>query len=165
MGKLTWKHLELIYEGQYGVTADEASDWIAKELFSKNWFGTPQKLGRMWEDIEICIAFTTLLSAIDKFKEENNYKDVVAIKVMHENKHPAIKAFGADARHGFFGMSSSRFANLVGQWRIQLTDMGFLKKKPKPISENMKKYWKEVNARQERKLKKQGLVKSKRIKS
>jgi hypothetical protein len=32
MGKLSWNDLRLIYEGQYGVEADEASKWIAKEL-------------------------------------------------------------------------------------------------------------------------------------
>jgi hypothetical protein len=44
MGKLSWNDLRLIYEGQFGVTADEANKWIAKELFTKNWYGTRKTL-------------------------------------------------------------------------------------------------------------------------
>ena len=73
MGKLSWNDLRLIYEGQYGVEADEASKWIAKELFSKNWFGTPEKVGRMWQDIEVCIAYSEFLIEVDKFKKKNRY--------------------------------------------------------------------------------------------
>jgi len=59
--EVTWDDLRLIYEGQYGVTAVEAFEWIGKELFSKNWFGTADKIGRMWEDIENCIVFSEFL--------------------------------------------------------------------------------------------------------
>ena len=89
MGKLSWNDLRLIYEGQYGVEADEASKWIAKELFSKNWFGTPEKVGRMWQDIEVCIAYSEFLIEVDKFKKKNRYTETAAIEVMHEQKHPA----------------------------------------------------------------------------
>jgi hypothetical protein len=98
MGKLSWNDLRLIYEGQFGVEADEANIWIARELFSKNWIGTPDKVGRMWQDIEICIAYSEFLIEVDKFRKKNNLLERAAFIVMHEQKHPAIKAFGADSK-------------------------------------------------------------------
>ncbi len=156
MGKLSWNDLRLIYEGQYGVEADEASKWIAKELFSKNWFGTPEKVGRMWQDIEVCIAYSEFLIEVDKFKKKNNYTETAAIKVMHEQKHPAIRAFATEAKHGMFGMSSKRFRNLCSQWNKQLRHAGFLK--PKPQSEYTRKSLIAAAKRVEKKLSKSKLL-------
>ncbi len=152
MGKLTWEQLRLIYEGQYGVTADEANKWISKELFSKNWLGTPQKLGKMWEDIEVCISFGEFLTEVQKFSKKNNYTDYVSYEVMHEQKHPSIRAFGSTAHYGMFGMKSKRFRNLCSQWVGQLRELGFLN--PKPQSEFAKKRELEAMKRQEKKLQK-----------
>ena len=140
MGKLSWDDLRLIYEGQYGVEADEANIWIARELFSKNWFGTPDKVGRMWQDIEICIAYSEFLIEVDKFKKKNNYTATAAIEVMHEQKHPAIKTF----------------RNLCGQWNKQLRNAGFLK--PKPQSEYTRKSLITAAKRVEKKLSKSKLL-------
>jgi len=152
MSKLTWGNLRYIYEGTYGVTADEANVWISKELFGKNWFGTPQKVGRMWQDIDICISYSEFLIEVDKFKKKNNYTETAAIKVMHEERHPAIKAFGADAKYGMFKMKAERFRNLCSQWVGQLRELGFLN--PKPQSEFAKKRELEAIKRQEKKLQK-----------
>jgi hypothetical protein len=156
MGKLSWNDLRLIYEGQYGVTADEASKWIARELFSKNWLGDAQKLGRMWEDIEVCIAFSEFLIEVDKFRKKNKYTEIVAFEVMHEQKHPAIKAFGSAAHYGMFGMGAKRFRNLCGQWKKQLRNAGFLK--PKPQSEYTRKSLIAAAKRVEKKLSKSKLL-------
>ena len=64
MGKLSWNDLRLIYEGQYGVTADEASKWIARELFSKNYLGDVKKLGKP------SFVATMVVSAINKNRAE-----------------------------------------------------------------------------------------------
>ncbi len=152
MGKLTWEQLRLIYEGQYGVTADEANKWISKELFSKNWLGTESKLGRMWEDIEVCISYGEFLVEVDKFKKKNKYTETAAIEVMHEQKHPAIKAFGSNARYGMFGMSSGKFRSRCSTWSNQLRELGFLH--PKPESAFAKKRRFEALKRQEKKLQK-----------
>jgi len=152
MGKLTWEQLRLIYEGQYGVTADEANKWISKELFSKNWLGTSKKLGRMWEDIEVCISYGELLVEIDKFKKKNKYTETAAIEVMHEQKHPAIRAFGSNARYGMFGMGPQRFRTYCSQWSKQLRELGFLD--PKEQSAFAKKRELEAIKRQEKKLQK-----------
>ena len=156
MGKLSWNDLRLIYEGQFGVEADEANIWIARELFSKNWIGTPDKVGRMWQDIEICIAYSEFLIEVDKFKKKNNYTETAAIEVMHEQKHPAVKTFGEEARHGMFKMKAARFRNLCGQWNKQLRNAGFLK--PKPQSEYTRKSLITAAKRVEKKLSKSKLL-------
>ena len=156
MGKLSWNDLRLIYEGQYGVTADEASKWIARELFSKNYLGDAQKLGRMWEDIEVCIAFSEFLVEVGKFRKKNRYTEIVAFEEMHEQKHPAVKAFGSAAHYGMFKMGSKRFRNLCGQWKIQLRNAGFLL--PKPMSEFQRKRLWEAAARLEKKQSKSNVV-------
>lgn len=129
MGKLSWNDLRLIYEGQFGVTADEANKWIAKELFTKNWYGTQKQPGRMWEDIENCLSFSELLIEIEKFKKEKSYKQTVAATLMHEEKHKAVKKFASDIKRNIFSMSSKTFANYVGMWKRQLTEVGFLTRK------------------------------------
>jgi|TARA_R100001480_G_scaffold135417_1_gene132577 hypothetical protein len=156
MSKLTWGNLRYIYEGTYGVTADEANVWISKELFGKNWFGTPQKVGRMWQDIEICIAFTEFLIAVDKFKKKNNYTETAAIIVMHEQRHRAVRLFGMSAKHGMFGMSANRFRNLCSQWKRQLRESGFMK--PKQMSEYTRKSLTAAQKRNEKKIAKAKLL-------
>tara|TARA_R110001592_G_C12700776_1_gene706706 strand:+ start:60 stop:590 length:531 start_codon:yes stop_codon:yes gene_type:complete len=156
--EVTWDDLRLIYEGQYGVTAVEASEWIGKELFSKNWFGTADTIGRMWEDIENCIVFSEFLQAVDKFMEETKYTNpTVAYEVMHEEKHTAVRDFGKLVRTNFLKeMGSKRFRNLCGQWKIQLTNAGFLK--PKPMSEFAKRRLEEAQKRLDKKLVKEKLL-------
>ena len=156
MGKLSWNDLRHIYEGQFGVEADEANIWIARELFSKNWIGTPDKVGRMWQDIEICIAYSEFLIEVDKFKKKNNLLERAAFILMHEQKHPAIKVFAADAKYGMFKMKAARFANLCGQWNKQLRNAGFLK--PKPQSEYTRKSLIASAKRVEKKLSKSKLL-------
>jgi|TARA_E500000081_G_scaffold153201_1_gene187047 hypothetical protein len=156
MGKLTWNDLRLIYEGTYGVQADEASKWIAKELFSKNWFGTPKKIGRMWQDIDICIAYSEFLVEVEKFRKKNNLLERAAFIVMHEQKHPAVKAFGMSAKHGMYKMKADRFGNLCGQWNKQLRDVGFLK--PKPMTDYTRKSLNAAHKRQEKKIAKGKLL-------
>tara|TARA_R110000803_G_scaffold62957_2_gene123417 strand:- start:4461 stop:4952 length:492 start_codon:yes stop_codon:yes gene_type:complete len=150
MGKITWNDLRHIFEGQYGLTADEAGKIISKELFSKNWFGTPDKVGRMWEDIEICIAYSEFLIEVDKFKKKNRFGEGTAIEIMHEEKHKAIKAFGSVARHGMLKMSAKRFRNLCSQWSKQLRNAGFLN--PKPQSEYTRRSLIAAAARSEKKI-------------
>ena len=156
--EITWETLRLIYEGQYGVTAVEASEWISKGLFSKKWYGTKDKIGRMWEDIEICIAFSEFLEAVDKFMKGTKYKNpTVAYEVMHEEKHKAVKNFGTAIRTNLLkNMGSKRFRNLCGQWRIQLTDAGFLK--PKPESAFKQKRLEEAQKRLDKKLAQEKLL-------
>ena len=156
--EVTWDDLRLIYEGQYGVTAVEASEWIGKELFSKNWFGTADTIGRMWEDIENCIVFSEFLQAVDKFMEETKYTNpTVAYEVMHEEKHTAVRDFGKLVRTNFLKeMGSKRFRNLCGQWKIQLTNAGFLK--PKPESAFKQKRLEEAQKRLDKKLAQEKLL-------
>ena len=156
--EITWETLRLIYEGQYGVTAVEASEWISKGLFSKKWYGTKDKIGRMWEDIEICIAFSEFLEAVDEFMKETKYTNpTVAYEVMHEEKHTAVRDFGKLVRTNFLKeMGSKRFRNLCGQWKIQLTNAGFLK--PKPLSEFAKRRLEEAKKRLDKKLVKEKLL-------
>ena len=75
---------------------------------------------------------------------------------MHEEKHPAIKAFGADAKYGMFKMKAERFRNLCSQWNKQLRQAGFLK--PKPMSEFKRKRLIEAQKRSEKKLAKGKLL-------
>ena len=63
MGKLTWQQLGLIYEGSFGVDPTEAAANFSEHLFNKNWTGDKDKIGRMWQDQEICIAFVWYLKA------------------------------------------------------------------------------------------------------
>lgn len=156
MGKLTWDDLRLIYEGQFGVTANEASDIIAKELFSKKWVGTPDKIGRMWEDVENCISFSEFLIEVDKFKKKKNYTQTAAIEAMHEEKHAAVKKFSKETRTFVFKHGSERFRNLVIQWQKQLREAGFLKQKP--ISAFKEKRLMDAAKRMDKKLSKQGMV-------
>ena len=156
MSKLSWNDLRLIYEGQYGVTADEANVWISRELFSKNWFGTANKIGRMWEDVEVGIAYSEFLIEVDKFKKKNNYTESAAIEIMHEQKHIAIRKFGTEARTSMFKMGASRFRNLCSQWTKQLREAGFLK--PKPMSPFQKKSLVAAAKRVDKKLKKEKLL-------
>ena len=72
MGKMNWKQLGEFWEGFFNITADEAGDIIAGHLFSKGWLGTPDKLGRMWQDENNIKAFIDLLSSIEKFSKRRN---------------------------------------------------------------------------------------------
>ena len=67
-GKITWKLLGEIYEGQFGVTTQEAADVLYKHVFTDTtWKGTHKNpIGRMWTDRDNIYAFFLLL---DKLKE------------------------------------------------------------------------------------------------
>ena len=135
MGKLNWRDLQLIYEGQFGVTADEASKWIAKEVFTKNWYGNQEKIGRMWEDIENCISFSEFLVEIEKFRKENNLKKGAAIELMIEQKDKALKRFASEARIDLSKIKPHTLFTYIGMWTKQLTQAGFLIKKGQTYSE------------------------------
>lgn len=132
MGKLSWNDLRLIYEGQFGVTADEANKWIAKELFTKNWYGTQKQPGRMWEDIENCISFSELVIEVEKFQKKRVLKQEVAIEVMLEEKHIAWTKFASDIkRPNLLKLKTHSINNYYGMWKKQLLEAGFLTKKEK----------------------------------
>ena len=67
MSKITWQQLGLIFEGQFGVTAEEASKIISKEIFSHNWkHVADEKVGRMWHNEVVVANFTYVLEEEDK---------------------------------------------------------------------------------------------------
>jgi len=136
MGKLSWNDLRLIYEGQFGVTADEANKWIAKELFTKNWYGTQKQIGRMWEDIENCISFSELVIEVEKFQKKRVLKQEVAIEVMLEEKHIAWTKFASDIKSPkLLKLKPHSINNYYGMWKKQLLEAGFLIKKEQTYSQ------------------------------
>ena len=78
MNKITWQHLGLIYEKQFGVTPEEASEIIAKEIFSHNWkHGFKGKVGRMWHDEVVVANFTHVLEEEERLAKKVGRKRAV----------------------------------------------------------------------------------------
>ena len=75
MGKLTWQQLGMIFEGSFDVTPNEASEIISDYLFSKNWVGTKDKTGRMWQDTFTCAAFVWYLKEVEKYRKKNRKRN------------------------------------------------------------------------------------------
>ena len=159
MGKMNWKQLGEFWEGFFNITADEAGDIIAGHLFSKGWLGTPDKLGRMWQDENNIKAFIDLLSSIEKFSKKRNLKFITAVEVMFEENHNDIALFNATVHitpASSSKMKAARYRNLISQWRKQLIDKGVLNKK---VSAFTTKRLKEAAARIEKKLRAAKLTK------
>ena len=70
-GKITWKLLGEIYEGQFGVTTQEAADVLYKHVFTDTtWKGTHKNpIGRMWKDQDNIYAFFLLLEKLKELKK------------------------------------------------------------------------------------------------
>ena len=67
MGKLTWQQLGRILEGEeFNITPEEASKIIFDVVLSKDWKGSANKIGKMWQDQEVVIAWTRVLHAFDE---------------------------------------------------------------------------------------------------
>ena len=82
MGKLTWQQLGMIFEGSFDVTPTEAAEIISDHLFSKNWVGTKDKTGRMWQDTFTCAAFVWYLKEVEKYRKKNRIAFTTAVKRM-----------------------------------------------------------------------------------
>ena len=77
MSKITWQQLGLIFEGQFGVTAEEATEIISKEIFSNNWkHGAAKTAGVMWRDEYIQELFKLVLIDEDILVEKVGRKKV-----------------------------------------------------------------------------------------
>ena len=70
-GKITWKLLGEIYEGQFGVTTQEAANVLYKHVFTDTtWRGThTNPIGRMWKDQDNIYAFFLLLEKLKELKK------------------------------------------------------------------------------------------------
>ena len=87
MSKITWQQLGLIFEGQFGVTAEEASKIISKEIFSHNWkHGVDGKVGRMWHDEVVVANFTHVLEEEDKLAKKVGRKKATKELFFNSNK-------------------------------------------------------------------------------
>jgi len=70
-GKITWKLLGEIYEGQFGVTTQEAADVLYKHVFTDTtWKGTHKNpIGRIWKSCANVYAFFLVLDKLKKLKK------------------------------------------------------------------------------------------------
>ena len=106
MSKITWQQLGLIFEGQFGVTAEEATEIISKEIFSNNWkHGANGKVGRMWQDEVVVANFTHVLEEEDKLAKKVGRKKV--------------------ARELFFTSDKLAMFVLIARLRYKRTNAGF----------------------------------------
>ena len=107
MTKFTWKDLQLLLEGQYNLTPDDAMQIVLENLFCKDWkHGSGGKLGRMWRDPMIVSTFTQVLAEEDKISKTVTRKKVYAelfkskvfetFRVTAELKYKAYKNFKND---------------------------------------------------------------------
>ena len=130
MGKLTWQQLGLIYEGNFGVDPTEAAAIISEHLFTKNWTGDKDKIGRMWQDQEICAAFVWYLKEVEKYQKKNRLSFTKAVERMCLEKHPEHNQFLAYAK--IKRLKPKRFRNLVSIW----LKLPFVKTKTKVYSKS-----------------------------
>ena len=140
MGKLTWQQLGLIYEGNFGVDPTEAAAIISEHLFTKNWTGDKDKIGRMWQDQEICAAFVWYLKEVEKYQKKNRLSFTKAVERMCSINHPQHKLFIVLAK--LTKLKPKRFLNLVSMWK----KLPFVKKKPKIYSASYLKQQKQIAA-------------------
>ena len=115
MGKLTWQQLGMIFEGSFDVTPTEAAEIISDHLFSKNWVGTKDKTGRMWQDTFTCAAFVWYLAEVEKYRKKNRIAFTTAVKRMCSENHPEHIFFIQTAKLG--NLKAKRFNDLVGVWQ------------------------------------------------
>ena len=106
MSKITWQQLGLIFEGQFGVTAEEASKIISKEIFSHNWkHGVDGKVGRMWHDEVVVANFTHVLEEEDKLAKKVGRKGAT--------------------KELFFNSDKLKVFILIARLKYKKTDAGF----------------------------------------
>ena len=106
MSKITWQQLGLIFEGQFGVTAEEASKIISKEIFSHNWkHGVGGKAGRMWHDEVVVANFTQVLEEEDKLAKKVGRKKA--------------------SKELFFNSSKFNLFLIIASLKYKRTDAGF----------------------------------------
>ncbi len=117
MNKITWQQLGLIFEGQFGVTAGEASKIISKEIFSHNWkHGAGGKVGRMWHDGDVIASFTHVLEDEDKLVKIVGRKRASKELFFNSDK---LKLFLliANLRYKATGAGFKTFKNDYAKWK------------------------------------------------
>ena len=133
MGKLTWKSLGLIYEGNFNVSPEEAAQFISDGLFHKGWVGEKGKPGRMWEDQEHCRALCELLLEIDIRGKKDKTKFKTTLRKMFKEKDTAIAIFQTECRIAITNFDT--FYNKMMFWQ----QLPFVKQRPKKLSPSYKK--------------------------
>ena len=128
MGKLTWNSIGRIYGSEFGLTPKEAAQIISDHIFSKNWYGTKQSPGRMWQDQETCRALCILLSEIGKYEKKNKVKFKTSLKQMWDQKDKAIALFMLEAKVGIKNFDT--FYNKMMFWK----KLPFVFQQPKKLS-------------------------------
>ena len=131
MGKLTWENLGLIYEGSFGIDPKEAAQILSDHLFNKNWVGDKNKIGRMWQDQDICIMFVWFLGQVEKYQKKNRLSFNKALERMVNEDHGDYYSFRLSAKISK-KISAKRFQNLVSIW----LKLPFVNKKTKVYSKS-----------------------------
>ena len=116
MGKLTWTGLGRIWEGQYLVTPEEASEILAREILDKNWKGTQKTHGKMWSDNENVAAFCVFISKLDNAAKKRKIKSGVLLKEWHDKGHKELAYFTITCSLRKY-KSFKNLANDIGMWR------------------------------------------------
>ena len=147
MGKLTWQQLGLIYEGNFGVDPTEAAAIISEHLFTKNWTGDKDKIGRMWQDQEICAAFVWYLKEVEKYQKKNRLSFGKAVMRLYEDRFTADRNksktfwFVAVSKIKTSGMTSKTFLKKVDIWK----KLPFVNLPKRELSESYKKRQEQIN--------------------
>ena len=115
MTKITWPQLSRIYEGTYGVTAEEAAAIISEAIFSKNWKHGSKKgtVGRMWEDQFVVEIFGRVLEEEDRLVKKFGRTATAAKELF---KSDALDRFIISAKLKKYS-SYKTFKNDYGKWK------------------------------------------------
>jgi len=71
MKKFTWQHLGQIFEGQFKLTTAEAATILTGHIFNHKWkHGKDKKIGMMWRDKIIVVAFTNVLAEEEELAKQ-----------------------------------------------------------------------------------------------
>jgi len=132
MGKLTWKLLGEIFEGQFKITPTEAADVLYKYLFTDtSWKGRLDKkrsineIGRMWKDDTNKAAFMFILK---KEKELRKKFGTASVRKLYDSPEFDYFCQTCELVYKKYKNGLHRFQKDKGMWMQQLGFVGKYKR-------------------------------------
>jgi|TARA_R100001163_G_C5064870_1_gene202610 hypothetical protein len=132
MGKQTWKHFVALWS-RFGIKPEEATEILVKNWLDKNYTTLN---GNLWKDKRNRVYFIKLVHYIYAYMKKKNIRWRAACLKLANNGDPgladALTLMKVIPATETVSMSAVTCAKLLGQWRQEFFDNGWLNYDERP---------------------------------
>ena len=134
MGKQSWKHFVALWS-RFGIKPEEATKILEKNWLEKNY---TIAYGNIWKDKQNRKDFIEWVEYVYTYMRQNEIRwrsaclELCKIQDVQTKKMLVLLKVPGSVVHGSINITPVNFAKLVGQWRQEFIDRGWLDEFDKP---------------------------------